>query len=192
MDPTISSSEQKISFPGQYPDEKIILVKRRHPVILLGMALYIVLMILLPFLSYVILISLVEISLSVSAIQLLVFLSGLYFLFFTAIAFHIVIDYYLDVWIITDQRIMSVEQRGLFNRKVNELRYERIQDITSDVSGLMPTYFQFGNISIQTAAENERMILKQVPDPIETRRIIAETYKNATERAENQTGIQAL
>lgn len=183
MIPSTSASSQKISFPGQYPDEEIILIKRRHSIVLLGMALYIAAMILLPLFSYVILSPLLKLSLGASVVNLLVFLAGLYFLFFAAMAFYIVIDYYLDVWIITNQRILSIEQKGLFNRKVNEIRYERIQDITSDVSGFIPTYFRFGNISIQTAAENERMSLKQIPDPIETRRTIAEAYKKAVEKA---------
>ena len=51
----------------------------------------------------------------------------------------ILVDYYLDVWIITDRRVVNVEQKGLFVRQVSELRYQKIQDVTTEVEGFFPT-----------------------------------------------------
>lgn len=170
-----------VAFPGQYPDENILLIKRRHPITQLGLAIYILAMFLLPVFLYLVLNFFWQIPLSGILLKLFLFATSLYLLFLLVVSFYMLIDYYLDVWIVTNQRIISIEQKGLFKRTVTELRYNRIEDITSEVEGLINTYFQFGDILIQTAAESERMILKQVPNPVETRRIIAEAYKKATE-----------
>lgn len=183
---TIVNPEEikNITFPGQYPDEQILLIKRRHYLVILGLAFIIALLILIPVLIYFILPGIVTLPDAKIFKNLFLFITGLYYLCLSIISFSIFIDYYLDIWIITDQRIISIEQRGLFRRIVTELRYGQIQDITSDVSGLIATYFQFGNVRIQTAAEEERMILRQITHPIETRRVISDAYRKATENSE--------
>ncbi len=169
------------TFPGQLPGEKVISILRRHQIVLFWFALYLAVMISLPFFIYDIFDFLFGVSLNGTTFSIFLFVVGLHLLFTAILGFSVYIDYYLDVWIITDQRIISIEQKGLFNRVINEVRYERIQDITSVVPGLIATYFKYGDILIQTAAEKERMILKQVPDPIETRRQISEIYNNILE-----------
>lgn len=183
---TITDAEEikKITFPGQYPDEQILLIKRRHYLVILGLVFVIILLALVPIIVYFGLPFILALPDTQIFISLLLFISGLYYLFLSVISFSLFIDYYLDIWIITDQRIISIEQKGLFRRTVTELRYGQIQDITSDVSGLIATYFQFGNVRIQTAAEEERMILRQVTHPIETRRVISDAYRKATENTE--------
>ncbi len=184
MKPQISQNEQ-VTFPGQLKDEKVISLIRRHWFVLFGFILYLAIMVLLPLFIYAGFDFLFKFPLIGTIRAVFFFLVGLHLLFTVILSFSVFIDYYLDVWIITDQRIISIEQKGLFNRIINEVRYERIQDITSVVPGLIATYFKYGNIMIQTAAEKERMILKQVPDPIETRRLIAEIYDNVMEHHHN-------
>jgi uncharacterized membrane protein YdbT with pleckstrin-like domain len=53
--------------------------------------------------------------------------------------FMIWIDYYFDIWIITSERIINIEQKGMFTRKVSELRFQKIQDVTTEVIGFLPT-----------------------------------------------------
>lgn len=73
------------------------------------------------------------------------------------------LDYYLDVWIITDQRIIDIEQKGLFNRQISEIAMDRVQNVTIEIPGFIPTMLKFGNIKIQTAGEGE-FTISQVPN----------------------------
>ena len=86
-------------------------------------------------------------------------------LFLWLFGFLVWIDYYFDVWVITNERIVNIEQRGLFNRRISELRFSRVQDVTSSVDGLIPTMLNFGDVYVQTAAEEERFVFRQVGDP---------------------------
>lgn len=79
--------------------------------------------------------------------------------------FLIWIDYYFDIWIVTSERIINIEQKGLFVRHVSELKLQNIQDVTTEVEGLIPTVLNYGDVHIQTAAEQERFIFRNVPDP---------------------------
>lgn len=95
--------------------------------------------------------------------------------------FMIWIDYYFDVWIITSQRIVNVEQKGLFTRKVSELRYEKIQDVTTEVNGFIPTIINYGDVHVQTAGEEGEFLFRTVSDPYQIKNIIMELQKKKEE-----------
>lgn len=74
--------------------------------------------------------------------------------------------YYLDLWLVTDRRIISVDQIHFFNRSVAIFRLERLQDIEYRISGLLPTFLNFGSISAQTAGHHEHNFKATgMPDP---------------------------
>lgn len=98
-----------------------------------------------------------------------VYLFSLWLFFFTQF-----VDFYLDVWIITNDRIVNIEQQGLFARTVSELDLYKVQDVTSDVRGVIPTFFNFGNVYIQTAGNVERFVFRQIPHPHTVRQRIAD------------------
>jgi len=75
------------------------------------------------------------------------------------------VDYYLDVWIITDRRVVNIEQKGLFLRHISELRYHKIQDVTTEVTGLIPTLLDYGDVYIQTAGTQPRFLFHNIPKP---------------------------
>lgn len=74
--------------------------------------------------------------------------------------------YYLDLWIITDRRIILVDQIHFFNRNVSIFRLERLQDIEFYISGVIPTLLNFGTIKAQTAGAHESNFKTNgLPDP---------------------------
>jgi uncharacterized membrane protein YdbT with pleckstrin-like domain len=75
-------------------------------------------------------------------------------------------SYYLDLWILTDRRIIVIDQLGYFNRKVSNFRLERLQDINVSIAGLIPTLLNYGTIRAQTASASENNFISyNLPDP---------------------------
>ncbi len=85
---------------------------------------------------------------------------GIWLAFFTQF-----VDHYLDISIVTDHRVIDIDQKGLFNRAVAELNLARIQDVTSEVKGFIPTVFNYGRVTIQTASESEHFIFENIHRP---------------------------
>ncbi len=83
-------------------------------------------------------------------------------------------NYYLDIFMVTNRRLMSIQQKGLFYRVVSELELENLQDITSSVKGPIQTLFDFGDLQIQTASEESRVNPHAIPHPVAVRRRIME------------------
>ena len=89
-------------------------------------------------------------------------------------------DYYLDTWIITNDRVINIEQRGLFNRVASELHLATVQDVTSEVRGIIGTFFDYGDVFVQTAGEQKRFEFKSIEHPEKVKEMInkmVEEYK---------------
>ncbi len=81
-------------------------------------------------------------------------------------------DYYLDVLIITNKRVFTIDQQGLFKRTSSSFRYDRIQDITIRMDGVIATLLDYGTITIETAGEGEDFTATAIPDPYEIKKQI--------------------
>jgi hypothetical protein len=97
--------------------------------------------------------------------SLLVFAGSAWGLVIWAKLFAIWTDYYLDVWFITNKRVIDVEQKGFFHREVSTFRMDKIQDVTVEVKGIIATLLSFGNIHVQTAGESQEFVIKGIPHP---------------------------
>lgn len=151
-------------FQGQHENEQILMVIHRHWFNILMHLGTIILLSLVLFGSLAVLPSLFP-EIGVESATFFAFVQSTLLLFLWLFSFLVWIDYYFDVWIVTNERIVNIEQKGLFTRRISELRFSRIQDITATVDGLVPTMLNFGDVTVQTAAEEERFLFRQVADP---------------------------
>ncbi|MFH0968905.1 MAG: PH domain-containing protein [Patescibacteria group bacterium] len=120
--------------------------------------------------------------------KLILFGENVIAIFIWMYAFFIWIDYYFDIWIITDERIINIEQKGLFVRSMSEVKYSRIQDVTAEEKGVIPTMLDYGDVFIQTAAETERFVFRQVPNPYELKDMIMNMQKEQIKEEGNELG----
>lgn len=120
--------------------------------------------------------------------RLLFFFESAFAMLIWIVFFVIWIDYYLDVWIITDTRVVNIEQISLFSRQISELELENIQDITTEVKGMIPTFLNYGNVYIQTAAEKERFLFRNIPDPYHTKDLLMALQKRQERKEAGEIG----
>ncbi len=98
--------------------------------------------------------------------------------------------YSLNVFILTDMRIIDVDQRGFFNRSVSECLYRNIQDVSIRVKGLAATMFHYGNIIIQTAGSASNVELEGVKDPQKVQEVISRLVEES-EHSDDGDGMSA-
>lgn len=60
------------------------------------------------------------------------------------------INWYYSVFIITDQRLIQITQKGLFSRSVVDMSLTQIQMVNYQVAGIQETLLGFGTIMMQT------------------------------------------
>ena len=151
--------------------ERIAYLLRRHPLVLLRGLLVFIVLLSLPAIGYFFFKNSLPLYLSLPVFRVVIILgTSIYLLSVWLFLFSAFLDYYLDLWIVTNDRIMNIEQHGLFGRTVSELDLTKIQDVTSEIKGIIPTLFNYGDVHIQTAAEEKRFVFEQVPNPHEVRK----------------------
>ena len=160
------------------PGENVLLEVRKHWIVFAGNALVLFFGALLPLAVYTILQIFVPnilkmIVLPGNGAALVSFLYILWVLFLWIIFFIEWTVYYFDVWFVTEKRIIDVDQKRLFNRDVTNLRFDKIQDVSVDVRGMISTFLDFGNVRVSTAAENEGdFVMTTIRHPDRVRKII--------------------
>lgn len=121
-------------------------------------------------------------------LPLLIFLVSMLILMIWMRFFSLVTDIYLDSWTVTNKRIIDIEQRGFFSRQISSFRIERIQDITTDIHGIIATFLDFGDIHAQTAGDEQEFIIRGVPNPKKIKQNILKEVDRVTENSrENDT-----
>lgn len=175
-----------IDFPGRQPDEQIMMVLHRHWFIFLRHIILLFLLAGAPLVVGYIWSQIVNFSWDSTSLSyvLVIMAAALYYLFLWILIFGYWLDYYLDVFIVTNKRIVDIEQAGLFGRTVAEERLYRIQDVTSDSQGMLATSFHYGNVYVQTAGKTERFIFENVPNPERISRTILELTDKIVDRLE--------
>jgi hypothetical protein len=73
--------------------------------------------------------------------------------------------YHLDLWVVTNHRIIDVVQTSLFNRKTSNARLDDLKDITVVVDGFWATYLNFGSLDIKILGNPDGMRIEDVTDP---------------------------
>ena len=71
--------------------------------------------------------------------------------------------WYFSLYIVTDQRIRQISQKGFFKKTVVDLGLDRIQSISYGVPGIIAGIFGYGTILIQTGVGD--LVISQVAKP---------------------------
>ncbi|HLC99356.1 MAG TPA: PH domain-containing protein [Patescibacteria group bacterium] len=73
--------------------------------------------------------------------------------------------WYRNVFIITNQRLIDIDQKSLFHRVVSEILYDKIQDVSFSIRGVLPTLFHFGTLLVQTAGKMNTIEFEGIRNP---------------------------
>jgi len=87
----------------------------------------------------------------------------------------------LDLFIVTNERIIGLDQISLLDRAVSECSLDRVQEINPQTKGLLSNLLNFGRLTVHTASEFSHFDMPLAPDPLENaRRIlnICQDYKS--------------
>lgn len=110
---------------------------------------------------------------------------GIWLLFVWTGAWGSFTRYYLNVWVLTSERIVDVEQRRFFSREVSSVLLNRVQDVTTNVTGVLASFLGIGSIKVQSAGAKNEFRMVGIPNPEEMRDLI---LKYVPEEPKN-TGI---
>ena len=170
----------KLDFEGQRPGEKVLFVFRRH-IIAMRKGFYLLL-----------------IPLVITSIPPLIWQSNLelFLLPVGGLALGIIlflyhyIMWYFTIYLVTNQRIRQVTQKGIFGKDVVELRLSKIQNISYNIPGFTGEILGFGTIVIQTFVGD--LVIRNVEHPEKTYNKLQNAVANAVETQEQQGAYEEI
>jgi hypothetical protein len=152
-------------FPDQNSNEQIILFIRRHWLSFLYWIIFIGIMIIVPIIIFLVLKNDIIYGMPARDQEYLIIGASAYVLITMAIFLTAWISFYLNVVIITPEHLVDIRQNGLFNRRVSEQSLLRVQDVSSHRRGLMQTFFHYGTVFVETAADLPNFQMPNLPNP---------------------------
>jgi len=159
---------EKVSFVNEDPEEKIILLLRRHPVTNLNWVIAAFFMLIAPFFFFLFP------PLDTVPYDYQFAITLVWYLITFAFIFEEFLSWFFHVNIITDERIIEVDFHNLIYREITDANIDQIQDVTTQIGGGLRTFLNYGNVFIQTASEVPRIEFEDVPKPDKVARVLRE------------------
>jgi len=157
-----------VRFETQDKEEEILLLLRRHWITnvrwaLLGLLLFISPLVLkfFPLISFL-------------PIRFQIFSLILWYLLIIAFVFEEFLTWFFNVYIITDERVVDIDFYSLLYKQLTEAKIDRIQDITFKMGGAIRTFFNYGDVLIQTAGAEPNLEFEAVPNPERVVKVLQE------------------
>lgn len=156
---------KEFTFDGQRADESVEEVVKNHPYILFMPGLKSIFVLAIPIA--------VLIFLGASTtFTFVAFLSVLVAFFIFGKSYY---EYSASSLIITNFRVLYLDQKGFFCRKIIETNLEKIQDVSSNTKGMLKTTLDFGDLVIRTAGAGagSEIVVKNIPSPYQIQQTIS-------------------
>lgn len=164
-------------FEDQLDGEEVLFVFRRHPIVMRkGIILWAAGMLVGP--VYTLLLTLIYSSNPSKYPS-----PGFFFLSLLAsivlsliLIFPFWIGWYFSVFILTDQRFIQINQKGLFHRAVADIALDQIQSINYEINGFGETLMGFGTIKMQTYLGD--LVIHEVHHPAKIQKKLASILRD--------------
>ncbi|NDK10077.1 PH domain-containing protein [Candidatus Gracilibacteria bacterium] len=98
-----------------------------------------------------------------SGVLLIMTLFWMFYLLFMYVTW---LNYELDIFIFTNNRVVCIEQKSFLNRAVGETTLDKVQEVGIETKGLFANIFDFGTLSIMTAGSTESFDMSFCPKPM--------------------------
>ena len=158
----------RVGFINQEPNEKVILIIRRHLITNIGWILVAGAIALLPYILVVVPIF----SFLPANYQMVINL--IFYLLALTVVLQGFLSWFFSVNIITNKRVIDVDFVNLIYRKISDAEISHIEDATTTMGSVIRTLFDFSDVNIQTAAEDKEIEFEAVPHPDKVAKILSE------------------
>ncbi len=95
--------------------------------------------------------------------------------------------WYFDLFVLTNYRILNIDQKGIFTREVSEVTYKNVQGVNYELTGIFAMLFNYGTVKIQAIGIKNLIKIESVENP----KNLQELILKIKEKSENQEKMSA-
>ena len=156
---------KNVRFESQERKENLYFLLRRHPITNLGWMLFSILLIVFPLASMIYFTNAEIDTFKYLPSQYQLVLVILWYMLTMLYTFESFLIWYFNVYIITNKRVIDVDFRGFWGKRISEASLANIEDVTYETSKFFHIVFDYGSIFVQTAAEKTEFEFHSIPKP---------------------------
>ncbi len=93
--------------------------------------------------------------------------------------------YYSNELILTNRNVTQIIRNGLFDKQVSQLSLNNIEDVTAEKHGIFPMLFNYGQVRVETAGEQNNFHFRYCPDPNHYGQLLLDTRAICQRRGGN-------
>jgi uncharacterized membrane protein YdbT with pleckstrin-like domain len=165
-----------VRFETQETEEQVVLFLRQHLIVNLGWVVLAIIMAIAPTVLFPMLISALGIVVPVPTGYIVI---GTLFWYLGTFGFVLAkfLGWFFNIYIVTNERIVDIDFYYLLYKRFSQAELDKIQDLSYSSGGLIATFFNYGNVRVQTAGETPNLEFDKVPYPEK----VVETIRELTE-----------
>jgi hypothetical protein len=162
-----------VSFVNQEPDETILLFLRRHFITNVPWLISTLLLFCIPPLFFVTA-PFANLNLSFIPGTLIVSITLFYYLIVLGYAFSNFISWFYNIGVVTQKRIMDLDATNILSHNSATANFNEIVDVKFTQQGFFQSFFNYGDIHIQTEAIHANFEFIAATNPTEVSDIISD------------------
>ncbi len=164
MFPSYIENPTNYWFEGQDEDERILLLLRAHPITNLPWIISAIFIFFIPHLVTAVA-PLLGYDLTIFPETFLLAFLMIDYLLILAVVFEGFLHWYFNATIVSNKQIVDINFESLLYKNVDLAPLDKIEETDSKVGGLLGTFLNFGDVSVQTAGARVAIVMYKIPNP---------------------------
>lgn len=168
-----SVNPKGVRFETQQEDETIILFLRQHIIVNIPWLIIAVVLLVTPTVFFPLVLTNIQLPFAIPLGYIIV---GMLFWYLITVGFILMnfLRWFFNIYIVTNERVVDIDFIHLLYKEFSEARLEKVQDLSYKTGGIFAAFFNFGDVSIQTAGEFPNFEFDAVPRPERVLQTISE------------------
>lgn len=164
-----------VHFQTQKSNEAIILFLRSHFITNISWIIFSLFLLVLPIIIFNFLPNFgLDFLSSPRATRFITIFTLFYYLMVFSYVFISFLHWFYNVFIVTTERIVDMDYSDIVVHNIAVTSLTHVQDVSYTQSGFIPTFFNFGDLFVQTAGNERNFEAYSVPKPREATHIIGD------------------
>lgn len=170
-----------VRFETQEAQETVVLFLRQHIIVNLPWVLLALVLAFAPTVVFPLIGSAIGLTLSIPVGYIVI---GTIFWYIGTFGFVLAkfLGWFFNIYIVTNERIVDIDFYYLLYKRFSQAELNKIQDISYSSGGIFATFFNYGNVIVETAGGAPNLEFDKVPRPEK----VVETIRALTEEAQGQ------
>lgn len=173
-----------VRFETQQDDETVILFLRQHVIVNVPWIIISALLFIVPVVVFPMALANLKLPFIIPGGYLVVGVLSWY-LFILGFALTNFLRWFFNIYIVTSERIVDIDFIHILYKEFSEARLVNIQDITYNTGGIFESFFNYGNVLIQTAGTQPNFDFLSVPRPDN----VVQTVSELVEKVKKEGGV---